>query len=440
MKMAVPQIVYDRDISMGAYNDDPMSFILHEKFFNDFLLVTNMSMDWLGETDYAGNIHSLNIGNKPDRQAKTLHSKKFVSPYKVNPLTYLMNSPTIAHAYENKRYFRDEFSELIRMPEYKIFNVNDLDKAASYKEIRTLFNGTDFVLQDEESHGSRGTFVVHSFDEYLEAVENLKEHGLGRSVVVSKLVKGYDASIQVCITKYGIFSAGVQKQLIGSKYLCNPKLSKGSKWCGGELGADIPEIVTHQAQEMATIIGSELASHGYKGIFGIDIMVTSSKQVYAIEINARHTGYSHIISDMQLTEGKIPFLLLHALELGNIPYEVTDLDALPSGATYKKPVSYMILINPKSESVVMKKEIKSGVYTFRDGKIAFKKRGYLLEDLGSDVSAFLVHTLHRQGGSVGGGERIMKVTRHGKGTVKSELNLKNQDLVKAVKKHFQLPK
>jgi hypothetical protein len=454
----LPHIQFDRNVQMGAYHDDPLAFMLHERFFNDFLLVTNTPEDWLYESNFSGKTASLNISNKLNRQQHPLHSRKFVElakemprrkfityspldpPYRLNPLTYLMNSPTIAHAYENKRYFRDEFSDLIRMPQYLIKHIHELDKAASYKELRQHFGSEAFVLQDEESHGSRGTYIVHNVDEYADAVSSLKKNSLGRSIVVSEFIKGRVASIQVCITKYGIFSAGVQKQIIGSKYLCNERLDSVAKWCGGELGGDTSEIVVHQAQEIATIVGSELASHGYKGIFGVDIMITPSKEVYAIEINARHTGYSHLISDMQLKEGKIPFLLLHALELGNIPYEVTDLDALPSGATYKKPVSYMIIHNSLDESFELKKEIKNGLYLYKDGKISFIKAAYSISDLTSDGSTFLISTFWSKGETVDRGRRILKITKHGKCLTKNDLNPKNQELVLAIKKHFALPK
>lgn len=456
MKADLSTIDYNKNIQMGAYHEDPLAFLIYEKFYNDFLLVTNKPQNWLHETDYAGNTHSLNMTNKLNRQQHVLHSKKFSAlakemprrkfvtyepldpPYKVNPLAYLMNSPTIAHAYENKRYFREEFSDLIRMPEYVIRNVAELDRAASYKEMREYFD-SNFVLQDEESHGSRGTYIIRSFDDYIDAIAKIKKNSIGRSIVASKFIAGQVASIQVCITKYGIFSAGIQRQIIGSKYLCNPTLDDSAKWCGGELGSDMPEIALHQAQEIATIVGSELMSHGYKGIFGIDIIITPAKEVYAIEINARHTGYSHLISDMQLLEGKIPFMLLHSLELGNIPYEVTELDSLPSGASYRKPVSYLIINNPKEESIYLDKEIKNGVYSVSKESITFKKAAYSISDLKDDGSNILIHCNWAVGEEITKGRRILKITRFGKCLLTDDLNSSTRKIVELVKKHFELP-
>ncbi|HSX44402.1 MAG TPA: ATP-grasp domain-containing protein [Candidatus Saccharimonadales bacterium] len=448
-------IEYNHNSQLGALNDDPTTFLLLEKFFDDVYIVTDRKQHWLEDLPLSSNINSLNmpVGKNYDTEA-LLRSKRFFEyqknnpkikfdlyqpldpPYKVNPLVYLMNSPTIAHAYENKRYFRDEFSDLIRMPEYENKYISELDKAASYRDLHDEYG--DFVLQDEESHGSKGTYIVKDYEDYTDAVRGLKKYSRGRSVVVSKFYPGETSSIQVCITKYGIFSGGIQRQLLGSKHLSNPKLEGVAKWCGGELGTEYPDIVQHQAQEMATIVGSELASHGYKGIFGIDIIVTPENEVYAIEINARHTGYSHLISNMQLLEGKIPFMLLHVLELGNFEYEVKDLDALPSMGRYKKPVSYLIVNNPLDEDYVMEQYIRPGVYRYKDGKIEFEKSGIFLNDLkGEDT--FIVHTKYNQGEVIGKGRRILKITKFGKAMSKGDLNLKSQAIVDAVKKEFGLP-
>src|SRR5581483_1653131 len=133
------------------------------------------------------------------------------------------------------------FADLIRMPEYEIKHMNELDKAASYKGFEEKYG--QFVLQDEESAGAKGTYAIKSADEYLEAIRSLKKFSRGRSIVVSKLIHGEPASIQVCITKYGIFSGGIQRQLIDNKHLNNNKLEAANRWNGGEAGSDYPDIV-----------------------------------------------------------------------------------------------------------------------------------------------------------------------------------------------------
>jgi hypothetical protein len=323
------------------------------------------------------------------------------------------------------------------MPEYEICYMSDLDKVTAYTTLAEKYGA--FMLQDEESSGSKGTYAIHNLDEYVEAVKSLKKFSRGRTIVVSKFVEGEAASIQVCITKYGIFSGGIQKQLIDSQYLGNTKLEGANKWGGGEVGGNYPDIVHHQTQEIASIVGSELASHGYKGVFGIDLIITPNKEVYSIEINARLTGYSHIISELQMKNGKIPFMLLHALELGNLDYEVTDKTALPSSNRYKKRASLMILNNTLDDSLVVKHYIRPGMYRQVEGRVEFIKDSFTLKSLkGEDT--MLIMSRHAQGDSVERGRRILKVMKYGKVIGKDgDLNLKGRSTIEAIKNTFELP-
>lgn len=448
-------IEYNRNLPIGVISTDAYNFLILDKFFDDFKIVSPNKQAWLQDLPLKAAVMSLSQKNLYGEGRETYRSKKFIEmvkaepkrkylmyspldpPYKVNPLTYLMNSPTISHAYENKRYFRDEFSGLIKIPDYEIRYMNELDRAASYKNLVERFEG-DFMLQDEDSSGSKGTYAIRSHDDYIEAIKSLKKFSRGRTIVASKFIHGEITSIQVCITKYGVFSGGIQRQLVDSKYLCNRKLAGATKWCGGEIGDKYPDIVQHQAREIASIVGSELSSHGYKGIFGVDLIVTPENEVYAIEINARLTGYSHIISDMQMTAGKIPFMLLHLLEMGNYKYEVTDKEALPSVTEFDKPGSLLILNNTLDSEFTLDTAIRSGLYRFRQGKLSFIRPAYSLEDVkGEDT--LLISCRHNQGDVVGSGKRVLKIMKRGRTMYKDDLTPKTQQLVQAIKEAFNLP-
>ena len=449
-------IEYNSSRPIGVVSADPYNFLVFDKLFDDFRIVVPRKQQWLKDLPLKADVTSLNLlQSNTESIARWVTTKKFIDlfkqdasrkyplyspldpPYKINPLAYLMNSPTIAHAYENKRYFRDEFSDLIKIPDYEIKYMNELDRAASYSDLKERFDGP-FMLQDEESSGSKGTHAIHNQDDYVEAVRNLKKFSQGRTIVASKFVHGEISSIQVCITKYGIFSGGLQRQLVDSKYLCNPKLEGATRWCGGEIGAEYPDIVQHRAQEIASVIGSELSSHGYKGIFGVDLIVTPEQEVYAIEINARLTGYSHVISDAQMNEGKIPFMLLHVLELANFKYEVTDNEALPSNGRYKKPVSLLILNNQGDDDLVLKDYIRPGMYKQVGDRVEFVKDAYTMNALkGEDT--MIIFCRYNQGEVIGRGKRVLKIMKLGKTMAKGDLNLKAQQTVAAIKNTFNLP-
>jgi hypothetical protein len=449
-------ITYDRNAPIGTVYYDQSVFIHLTRFFDDIKMVT--AVDDAAMTDFGLQDKHVVLDLEPTPQpyhyslssspefaevAKTMPRRKFLlyspldPPYPVNPLTYIMNSPTIAHAYEHKRYFRDEFADLINLPEYVVRRLDDLNDE-SYTELETLF-GEKFVVQEVESYGSKGTVIVDNLEKFRRAVESLKTISYSGTVVISKFVEGSTCSVQVCVTKYGIFTGGLQKQLVDSAYLCNPNLPGVSKWCGGELGGSYPEILKHRTQEIATIVGSELASHGYRGIFGIDLIVTPENEVYAIEINARLTGYTHILSDIQYAKEKIPFILLHTLELGNYKYEVDDAEALPTMSSLDDAYSYLILYNQQEEPQDLTTDISNGIYKFEKGELTFVQKSYSVADL-PDEDHVIILCRFKKGDTINRGTRILKFIKKGQ-TIDSEtgdLDESTQDLVKTIKQHFAI--
>ncbi len=216
-------------------------------------------------------------------------------------------------------------------------------------------------------------------------------------------------------------------------------MTGATRWCGGVLGAESSEYVFHQSREIATVIGSELAAHGYKGIFGVDLIVTPENEVYAIEINARHTGYSALISDIQLNSGKIPFMLLHLLELANENYQITDIDTLPSYTPLvSQSYSYLMMINPHDGDLTLNNEIIPGVYEVLDDGLKFVKPGYSVESL-KKRNQIIVLSRRVKGEQIGRGLRILKIIA--KGSLRSsnhELTPKGERIVRLVKDHWGL--
>lgn len=446
-------ITYDRNLPLGAIYDDQSVFLHMNHYFDNFLTISDVSGAWLEDLGLReGHNVEIHVKREHDENTKIASSKEFTDfvktqgrrkyvlygplspPYAANPLIYIMNSPTIAHAYEHKRYFRDEFSELINMPEHVVRRLEELD-GDMFHELKMIYD--KFVIQDVESSGSKGTFIVSNITQYNAAVSQLHRTSYSGSVVVSEFVNGQPYSVQVCVTKYGIFTGGLQRQLVDSKYLCNVNLPGASRWCGGELGGNISEIIKHRTQEIATVVGSELGSHGYRGIFGIDLLITPENEVYAIEVNARLTGYTHILSDMQYSSGKIPFALLHTLELGNYKYEVEDLDALPTMNNTSTAYSFLILNNQIDGPLKLSQEVTNGIYSINEGgAIEYIKPGYSIIDLKSD-NQFIVFCKYRKGDSIERGKRILKIVKKGRSMAEDgDLNEEYQNFIKLIKLHF----
>ncbi len=448
-------IKYNRQIQLGGVNDDRLIYIYLNRYFDDFITIGAFDDPWIEEYGFKNEAYTLKpmdawghgeqIVAGPDfaKFVSGMPKRKFIvqkpvsAPYTMNPLRIIMNSPTIAHAYEHKRYFRDEFSERINIPRYEVYWLNDLKKD-THQELISRFD--KYVLQDAESSGSKGTFVVSSQADYDRALETLQKSSHSGTIVVSEYIDGSPYSVQVCITGDGIFTGGIQKQLVDSKYLCNLDLPGATRWCGGELGGVYPEIIKNRVQEIAAVVGSELSSHGYRGIFGIDLLITPESDVYAIEINARMTGYTHVLSDMQFAKKKIPFNLLHVLELGNYKYEVNDLRALPSMGVLKDKFSYLILNNQAESDFVLQKEIRQGLYIIdAEGILQYVRPALSSGDISND-NEIIIFTRYGVGDTVGRGKRLVKVLMKGASMEGEDLNERAQWFFTNIKKHFSLPK
>jgi hypothetical protein len=235
--------------------------------------------------------------------------------------------------------------ELKRVPGH-LYPVKDLlafDYAHWAQEI-----GPDLVVQFPEIRqgGGRGTFFVKSDSDYQRVLRILKEgtwRGIEiQSAAIHKFMDGIPASLALCLTRQGILFSGLQRQLIDLPYLGN--MSENGIFCGHSWGETAwSSQVQAEAARQGRLIGEYLAAIGYKGILGIDFLISrDNKQVYPLECNPRFTGAFPMLSQLQLWHNIIPMDVFHMLEFLDLPYEI-DLASL--NARYAETIrgSHLIL-------------------------------------------------------------------------------------------------
>src|SRR5437870_825694 len=105
-------IEYNSKIQLGAVHDEALTTLQLDQLFEDFRIITIGQQNWLNEVPINAQVSFIpHTAGTDDNVPKYLRSKKFVEmvsaepkrkyvlyspldpPYKVNPLTYLMNSP-----------------------------------------------------------------------------------------------------------------------------------------------------------------------------------------------------------------------------------------------------------------------------------------------------------------------------------------------------------
>ncbi len=231
----------------------------------------------------------------------------------------LSNSYDTAQLFENKSWFRKKFANKVRFPEFRIIDSTGSEVEYAYDNISAELSEC-LVVQHPVLSGGRGTFFVKSATEYNDALNDVKglEPATGE-LVLSRHVTGLERTVQCCITDNELFVGPAQMQLVRHPLLVAPGVGS-IQFCGGLIA---PGIVTEEVyQKMkgnAFSIGSELKAMGYRGIFGVDFII--SDDVYVLEVNPRFTGLTPLLANVQTD---IPYMLLHIMELSQQPYKIVE--------------------------------------------------------------------------------------------------------------------
>lgn len=236
----------------------------------------------------------------------------------------LMVDEAFAKRFENKVEFRQMFADTLPFPDFKIWNRSEL--AVTQESYDAVIGTYPKIIQDEQLSGGKGSFVVRNFEDYAKALDSLRRMSKHSRVVVSELLENArERTIQGCVTKAGVLTGPLQRQVVAHPVLANRAVAEGDKFCGAQILASDQGSDTHkQAAELAQIIGQKLAQQGYKGIFGVDFLLDDQNRLKVLEVNPRLTGVTPLLTALFKGENAIPFYLLHILELGGYDYEITD--------------------------------------------------------------------------------------------------------------------
>jgi hypothetical protein len=296
----------------------------------------------------------------------------------------LKNDYKVVNNFENKVWLRESFGSKLRFPPFSIVTYGSLVSEATqdaYERLTANLDTNDLIIQHQSLSGGRGTHSVSNAIELEQCLQVLSSEFQDatrdeRLVVSKRLPAIKERTLQMCITADAILVGPPQAQLIGHPMLVSNR-PKDIQFCGGRIAPGLLSEAQYQtASESARIVGEALKSEGYRGIFGVDYIV-SDDEIYPIEVNPRMTGMSTLLAFLQV---ELPFLLLHILELGQVPYELADV----TGADEDISGSFVV-VQALSEGV---STMQTGVY---DSEAKFISQGWENGSiLPSDENAFFV--------------------------------------------------
>ncbi|MFA5188135.1 MAG: ATP-grasp domain-containing protein [Patescibacteria group bacterium] len=328
----------------------------------------------------------------------------------------IANKSKVNKIFENKASFRKVMDKVgIKPIAGNIFEFSEF-YSKDYKFFRKKY-GPKFVIQlpDFMLGGGKGTLFIKNEKEFKKFKAQIKEgkfHGKVLTLVnVTRFITGLSCSVACCATKYGTLVSKIQRQIIDIPQVISPKKGNGL-FCGHVFGSELNAKIVKQSQVIAQGLGKHMYKQGYKGIFGIDLIVNQkANKVYLVECNARYTGAFPILSMIHLKYKIIPMDFFHFLEFLDIPYKinVSQLNKM-----YQKPISgsHLVLSNTKDYDLIVKNELEVGVYNFnpKNKTIIFKKEAIFYDDLKSDNDFILVDGVPKKKTIIKKWSRLARIT------------------------------
>lgn len=239
-------------------------------------------------------------------------------------------------------------AELANQVEEKISQIKWLGPLAKYLPRYKIdicqniyWTGRKFILQFNRSHTGSGTFFITS----KKQLEEIKNKFPNREVRIAEYIPGPLFTNNNIVWGNNILLGNISYQITGLKPFTDlPFATIGNDWALPYKILNAKQI--KQYKKIATNVGQRLAKQGWKGLYGIDVIVNKKTgQLYLLEINARQPASTTFESELQeinkeqLTKSKSETakLLLttfeaHLSALLQNPYQNEKITSLTTGA------------------------------------------------------------------------------------------------------------
>lgn len=362
---------------------DPEKAIGLEKLIKNFKIVTY--------PDYPLNKYLLNNGieiifaEKSDKKSsyrlikdqkifqlfqQQKNKNNFVMFFKISPSLEKISKTLNLHLLNTSSELNRKFE--FKLPQLDFFKGLPIKIPDSFKDqfknldFCKIVNQLDlpFIVQFNRGHTGDGTIIIDSEEKFNE----LKEKFNDRSAKFSKFIKGKSYTINCCATKKGTFIGGLSYQLTGIDQCTSKKGSTvGNDWF-------FPSFLNSKTKEkianFAKIIGDSMLSSGFKGLFGIDLIIDSFDNVFVIEINARQIASIPMHTKLQLKRGEIPLSLISLAEFLDIDFDINcNSYNFLAMRPYNAAQVFLRNLHPCRAKIIG--DVKTGIYNLRGDNSTF---------------------------------------------------------------------
>lgn len=182
----------------------------------------------------------------------------------------------------DKFKIRNYFKNKIPILDYEYCINND---SCTYYDLTLKMNCKKFVFQEEFGSGGDATILISNESDYKTLLQNDKKY------CISKYIKNTPLNITLIIGKNNIVIFPISAQLI--KIIDNKFKYVGADFAYAN---SLQDNIISEIYDYSNIIAKELQNKEYRGILGIDYILTNEDKVYFMEINPRFQSSSFLLS------------------------------------------------------------------------------------------------------------------------------------------------
>lgn len=243
------------------------------------------------------------------------------------------NDSSLIKKLNDKFYVREFIKNDVPILDY--YYTKELD----YNFLTQKFNCSDFVIQTSSGSGGSTTILVSSESD-LEGIKDKAE-----LYSVSQYQKHLPLNITLIIADDSTIYLPISVQLI-------KPTDRKFKYVGAdfEFAKNLDLKIRKSILEYSSIISKKVKDIGYRGVLGIDYMLTSEGKVFFIEINPRFQSSSFFINLELEKKFNTNIAELNYLALTNYKIPNINLESI-NGSFVNANINQQILNNNKSNNI-----------------------------------------------------------------------------------------
>ena len=204
----------------------------------------------------------------------------------------------LAEKYERKISQYRLLKNLVAFPPTYLGSLQQLQKSLS----ASIFPA---VMQFNIGHSGNTTFLLKSLKDLDPHVQQHPK----RDVRISPHIKGETYTLNALVTKKGdVYTGSISLQLTGlPEATGNPATTVGNDF--GEAARNLSAQQARHIAAYAQTLGAFMHKEGYRGLFGIDVIVESeSAKVYFIEVNTHQPASIPFETKLHMLLWKMPLM------------------------------------------------------------------------------------------------------------------------------------